>query len=209
MKFLRFCPDIPRLELDQALEVHAKMLGGSVETVAELPKKTGMHEVLCLCFKELTLKNLEPLTQSTYQYLAFVEGAESTEIPVILRTGGNIFQRSEIKKDSDRVNQGLRAIIENMKLKDLAYHLSVKELTLLRRIYGLVKADKKKLGQEIYGASSETTLDVNLARLRKKIADPKVGEDFFRIVTHKRMLYLVSAINDYKFDNLIDVFEPA
>lgn len=207
MRFLRFCPDSPKLELDQALKIHAQRLGGSVQTVSELPKKTGMHETLCLCFNELTLKNLKPLTQSSYQYLAFVEGAESHEIPITLRTGGNIFSRSDIKKDSQLVTESLRAIIENMKLKDLAYHLSFKELTLMRRIYGLVKADKKKLGLEVYGASSETTLDVNLARLRKKIADPKTGEDFFRIITHKRMLYLVSKLNDYQFDDLAQAFD--
>lgn len=207
MKFLRYCPDGPNPKFKQALELHAHRLGATVEKVSDIPEKTGMHELFCVCLTELKLKHLEPLTQYSFQYLAIVDNAEATEIPTILRTGGNTFQRSEFKKESEQVTQNLQAIIENMKLKDLAYHLSLKELTLIRRIYGLIQADKREIGPEVYGASSETTLDVNLGRLRKKIADPKAGEDFFRVVTHKRMLYLVSVLNNYKFDHLMDAFE--
>jgi|GEM_PF-4416042 hypothetical protein len=206
MKFLIFCPEKPNPDLEKSLKVHAQRLGGSVENISELPIKMEMHELLCICFQAVELQYLEPLRKSNFQYMAFVNSAESEDIPIILRTGGNIFQRSEIIKDSETVTQNLQAYIENMKLKDLAYNLSLKELALIRRIYGHIGADKRKLTQELYGASSETTLDVNLARLRKKIAALKDGKDFFRIITHKRKLYLVSALNDYKHQHLIDAF---
>lgn len=207
MNFLLYCPNTPNLELKNALKLHAERFGAELVNIDQLPEQVGMHEILCLCSKSLDIKNLRPLTYSSYQYLALVDGAECTKAPFILRTGGNIFQRSEIDKESNLVTQNLRAVIENMKLKDLAYHLSLKELTLIRRIYGLVQADKKTLAQEVYGASSETTLDVNLARLRKKAADPKAGADFFRILTQKRKLYLASVLNDYNIDDLRESFD--
>lgn len=186
--------------------VHAKRLNASVKNVSDLPHHTSMHQILCLCLKSLELPELWPLTQTSYQYLAFIQGHRCTENPIVIRTGGNFFHAQELEDDMQNITNNLRAVIENMKLKDLAYHLSLKELTLIRRIYGLVEADKKQLAQEIYGASSETTLDVNLARLRKKLADPMAGEDFFRIVTKKRKLYLVSVLNDYDESEFIKVF---
>ena len=206
MEFLIFCSEHKHSNLGDVLGVHAKRLNASVKNVSDLPHHTSMHQILCLCLKSLELPELWPLTQTSYQYLAFIQGHRCTENPIVIRTGGNFFHAQELEDDMQNITNNLRAVIENMKLKDLAYHLSLKELTLIRRIYGLVEADKKQLAQEIYGASSETTLDVNLARLRKKLADPMAGEDFFRIVTKKRKLYLVSVLNDYDESEFIKVF---
>lgn len=198
MKFYTYSQSSLPLPYRQLLERDLKV---ELLPVSEIPKTLGMHEMLIVHFDKVELKDLELFRQQTYQYLAVVNDINSNCFPFIMRSGGTMILSFPLQTETFK--NILCAVIEEMKLKDLAHHLAHKELSLLRRIYRLANAEKKLLSEDLFGVSSDSTFDVSLARLRKKLADPEVGDDFFRIITKKGRLYLVNALLEYEISEVL------
>lgn len=198
MKFYTYSQSTQPLPYRELLEQDLKV---ELLPVTEIPKTLGMHEMLIVHFDKVEMKDLELFRQQTYQYLAVVNDINSNYFPFIMRSGGTMILSFPLQ--TEVFKNILSAVIEEMKLKDIAHHLAHKELSLLRRIYRLANADKKLLSEDLFGVSSDSTFDVSLARLRKKLADPEVGDDFFRIITKKGRLYLVNALLDYEISEVL------
>lgn len=172
-----------------------------LETIQEIPKQLGMHEMLIVQFDKLEIQDLEIFRQQKYQFLAVIKDINSPCFPYIMRSGGTMILSFPLERKMFK--EVICAVVEEMKLKDLAHSLAHKELALLRRIYRLANADKKQLSEELFGVASDSTFDVSLARLRKKLSDPDCGDDFFRILTKKGRLYIVNALSQYQIPELL------
>lgn len=183
------------------LEYLQKDLRLELMRIEEIPAVLGMHEMLIAQFDELQWQHVKLFREQTYQYLAVVKNTNSGCLPYLMRAGAEMILSFTLERATFK--NIFCAVIEKMKLKDIAHTLAVKELSLLRRIYGLSNADKKLLSEQLFGVTSDSTFDVSLARLRKKLADPDCGDDFFRIITKKGRLYLVNALNDYHIPDFL------
>lgn len=169
--------------------------------VKEIPASLGMHEVLIAQFDEIEWRHIQLFREQKYQYLAVVKNTSSSCFPYLMKSGGTMILSFSLVRETFK--NIFCAVIEEMKLKDISHNLAVKELSLLRRIYRLSNADKKLLSEQLFGVTSDSTFDVSLARLRKKLADPDCGDDFFRIITKKGRLYLVNALFDYNIPDFL------
>lgn len=198
MKFYYYTKSSKQLPYKDLLEDE---LGVELLRVEEVPQRLGMHEMLIVHFDKVELQDLKLFRQQTYQYLAVVDDINTNCFPYIMRSGGTMILSFPLKKETFK--NILCAVIEEMKLKDIAHHLAHKELALLRRIYRLSNADKKLLSENLFGFSSDSTFDVSLARLRKKLADSECGADFFRIITKKGRLYLVNALLKFEVADIL------
>lgn len=176
--------------------------GVSIDYISEIPDDLGVGDLLILDlddapaeFKDELIKELR-YTNANFVYLVtnFLDKRNLR----IIHIGGELFTFKSLKdEDFIEVLYNRLNLLEIYKLFSL---FGRADMDLFRAISRAGNGQREKISWLLYGSSSENTIDVNLSRLRKKLRDPEIGNDFFRIITKKGRFYLVSQLNGYKID---------
>lgn len=174
-----------------------KASGFNFEVVSNIPDILHSNEILLLDLSGSPSTELvELLRLKSHKFIAIIDSYTNAGIPEVVKFGGGIYFYSNL--DSKEIPHIIRTAVEDIKVRDISHQTTHNEQELFRFIGRLVNAEKSVLIKILYGATNETTLDVNLNRLRKKLKDPGIGNDFFRVISKNKRLHLVSQIRDYK-----------
>lgn len=171
--------------------------GFNFDIISNIPDKLDSNEVLVLDITGSPSSEIvELLRLKSHKFIAIIDSYTDQGIPEVVKFGGGIYFYSSLgEKEIPHV---IRTAVEDIKVRDISHQTTHNEQELFRFIGRLVNAEKSVLIKILYGATNETTLDVNLNRLRKKLKDPEIGNDFFRVVSKNKRLHLVSKIRGYK-----------
>ena len=178
--------------------VLVEKLSDQIVLIDEIPEHLEFNEVLIVYFEEVSRELLEQVRYSDLQFITISPSYNIENFKRVFRSGGSNWVNSNLSDEEFRLQ--LIDLIEMIKAQYLLHSLSHTELELFRFIARNFNGKKSRISDIVFGATSELTLDVNLSRLRKKLKDPDVGNDFFRILTKEGRLHLVNRLNDYQYN---------
>ncbi|MFG1505989.1 hypothetical protein [Halobacteriovorax sp. ZH5_bin.2] len=195
MKILAYTTDNRKLFYADAIE---EAFGLPIEYIEELPSSTGIGELLIIELDTIPDDLIEEIKYTTLKYVYVIEDFSQRNLNRFLPLGGNLCVLKSMKVD-DYI-EALFGRFHLMEKYKLFHVISRTDMELFRLINRVGNGEKGKLSDILFGSTSENTMDVSLSRLRKKLRDPEIGNDFFRIITKKGRLYLVNQLNNYKID---------
>lgn len=180
----------------------------TVEVLGEIPTTIDKDEVLIVYADRVSIELAQQLKYLDREFLLIItENQESagtiaslTDYSMLMRRTGCV----KVYRDSSdraKVISELPRMIELIKINEIAAELARNEWNLLRHIYRAINGKKAVLSYQLFGESGESTFDVNLSRLRKKLQDPKIGNDFIRIHSKNSRVYATTKLSDYAIDS--------
>lgn len=177
----------------------------TVEVAGQLPTAIGKEEVLVVYSDGITVDLVQELKYLDCQYVLVLSESDSSVAPLtdysmLMRRTGCV-QVYRDGADKARFVSELPRMIELIKINEIASDLARNEWNLLRNIYRAINGKKSVLSYQLFGESGESTFDVNLSRLRKKLQDPKIGNDFIRIHSKNSRVYATTKLSDYTIDS--------
>ncbi|WP_412469815.1 MULTISPECIES: hypothetical protein [unclassified Halobacteriovorax] len=172
------------------------LYGAKFEYLDELPFDLRPGEILLLDLDEITDDIIEKAQYTRVKFVTLVDTLKQHNLNRLLPIGGNLFAvKGTPFEDFIEI---LTSRIHQMEMFKILHLVSHTDVELFRFILRAGNGEKSKLSELIFGSTSESTMDVNLSRLRKKLRDPNIGDDFFRIITKSGRLYVVSRLTNYE-----------
>lgn len=177
----------------------------TVEVVSEMPTAVDKNEVLVVYAERVSIDLAQELKYLDREYVLIIAESESSVAPLtdysmLMRRTGCV-QVYRDSSDRGKFISELPRMIELIKINEIASDLARNEWNLLRNIYRAINGKKAVLSYQLFGESGESTFDVNLSRLRKKLQDPKIGNDFIRIHSKNSRVYATTKLSDYTIDS--------
>ncbi|MGI4993550.1 hypothetical protein ACRXCV_13010 [Halobacteriovorax sp. GFR7] len=195
MKILAYTTGKRKLFYADAIE---EAFGMPIEYLDELPSSTKVGELLVVELDTIPDELIEEIKYTTLKYVYVIEDFTQRNLNRFLPLGGNLCVLKSMGVDD--FIEALFGRFHLMEIYKLFHIISRTDMELFRLINRAGNGEKGKLSDILFGSTSENTMDVSLSRLRKKLRDPEIGNDFFRIITKKGRLYLVNQLNNYKID---------
>lgn len=193
IKLMAYTANRKKIYRESAIE---SLCGANFEYLDELPFDLGPAQILILELDEISDEFIEELKYTRVKFVVLVDSLKQKNLNRLLALGGNNFVFKSLE-ESDFLGV-LMSRIHQMEMFKLLHLVSSTDIELFRFILRAGNGEKSKLSELIFGSTSEGTIDVNLSRLRKKLRDPEIGDDFFRIVTKGGRLYVVSKLTNYE-----------
>lgn len=172
------------------------LCGAKFEYYDVLPFDLEPSEILIVDLDEITDEFIEEVKYTRVKFVALINSLKQKNLNRLLALGGHLF----VVKSLEEVDflEILISRIHTLEMYKLLHLVSHTDIELFRFINRAGNGEKSKLSQLIFGSTSESTMDVNLSRLRKKLRDPEIGDDFFRVITKAGRLYVVSKLTNYE-----------
>lgn len=175
-----------------------------IQKISSMPKELSLEEVLVVALPKISLQSLNEFKYLNSDFIAFLTEPFDGYSDYLYNIG--CIRILSNKTDSQYFFNILPNLVEYTKINQISSLLARNEWNMLKNIYRSMNGRKSILSLKMFGDSGESTFDVNLSRLRKKLQDPKLGNDFFRIVSKNGRVYLTSKIKNYLVNEML--FEP-
>ncbi|WP_412462879.1 hypothetical protein [Halobacteriovorax sp. RT-2-6] len=200
MKILAYTSDKRKLFHADAIE---EAFGLTIEYLDVLPSQTGVGELLIIELDTIPDELIEEIKYTTLKFVYVIDDFTQPNLNRFLPLGGNLCVLKSMGEQE--FIDALYGRFHLMEIYKLFHIISRTDMELFRLINRAGNGEKGKLTDILFGSTSENTMDVSLSRLRKKLRDPEIGNDFFRIITKKGRLYLVNQLNHYKIEDYLIV----
>lgn len=180
----------------------------SVQLLSELPTEIAKEEVLVVYAERISVDLVQELKYLDREYILILAASQEGDSTIASLTDYSMLMRRTgcvrvFREEQDRAKfiSELPRMIELIKINEIAADLARNEWNLLRHIYRGINGKKAVISYQLFGESGESTFDVNLSRLRKKLQDPKIGNDFIRIHSKNSRVYATTKLSDYAIDS--------
>ncbi len=193
IKLMACTPNQKKIFRESAIE---SICSANFVYLDELPYDLGPGEILFVELDEVTDELLDEVQYTKVKFLFLTDTLQGDNVGRFISLGGNCPIMKSLSEE-DFISEIIRRIHQKEMFK-LLHLVSPTDVELFRFIHRAGNGEKSKLSELIFGSTSESTIDVNLSRLRKKLRDPEVGNDFFRIITKNGRLYIVSCLTNYE-----------
>lgn len=203
VKLKAYTSNYKRIFRESAIE---SLCNTNFEYLDELPFDLGPGEILFVELDEFSDELLEKVQYTKIKFLLLTDTLQGANLNRFISVGGNLTIQKSLSEE-DFIADIVRRI-HQMEMYKLLHLTSSTDVELFRFIARAGNGEKSKLSELIFGSTSESTIDVNLSRLRKKLRDPSIGDDFFRIITKNGRLYIVSRLTNYEIpEHLLQLTE--
>lgn len=179
----------------------------TVQLVSDLPTTVEKDEVLIVYADRVSIDLAQELKYLDREYIMIIaesnnDGSVATlaDYSLLMRRTGCV-QTYGDTTDRGKFISELPRMMELIKINEIASDLARNEWNLLRNIYRAMNGKKAVLSYQLFGESGESTFDVNLSRLRKKLQDPKIGNDFIRIHSKNSRVYATTKLSEFAIDS--------
>lgn len=179
----------------------------SAHLISALPTTVEKDEVLIVYADHVSIDLAQELKYLDREYILIIAEGEAddavkplTDYTMLMRRTGCV-QTYRDSSDRSRFISELPRMMELIKINEIASDLARNEWNLLRNIYRAINGKKAVLSYQLFGESGESTFDVNLSRLRKKLQDPKIGNDFIRIHSKNSRVYATTKLSEFAIDS--------
>lgn len=193
IKLMAYEPKQKKIFRESAIE---SLCGAKISYLDELPFDLEPGEILFVDLDEVSDELFEKVQYSKVKFLFLTNSLQGKNKRQFITLGGSLPILKSL--DMDDFISEITTRIHQKEMFKLLHLVSPTDVELFRFILRAGNGEKIKLSELIFGSTSESTIDVNLSRLRKKLRDPDIGNDFFRIITKKGRLYIVSYLTNYE-----------
>ncbi len=198
MKLLAYTTDKKKIYFHDEIQ---EIFHTEIQYLDEFPTDSEPGEMLLVELDEIPKGLAKDIMYTNVKFVYFVDSFFQKGLDRLLPLGGNLCVFKNL--NGDEFLETLYNRLRLMEIYKLFHFLSRADMELFRFINRAQNGEKNKIADFLYGSTSENTMDVSLSRLRKKLREDGVGNDFFRIVTNKGRLYLTDRLKNYQitFDN--------
>ncbi|WP_412473629.1 hypothetical protein [Halobacteriovorax sp. YZS-1-1] len=197
MRLMAYTANENKLYLADKIEEKS---GLKIEYIKKFPKYNGVGELLILDLDDESIefkdKLIDEIQYIDANFVYLVGDFFGDRNKRIIHMGGELFTFKSLN-DTDFIEVLFNRLV-TLEIYKLFSIIGRTDMDLFRAINRAGNGEREIISKSLFGSSSENTIDVNLSRLRKKLRDPEIGNDFFRIITKSRRFYLVNQLNGYE-----------